>query len=100
MGKLDDGNKGASAPFHAGESALQTRAGVEERIARIGRTVIRDHLIDQHREFFTLLPTLLIGALDGQGQPWASMLAGAPGLPRRPMHSACASPHYRVPMTL
>lgn len=68
-----------ASPFHAGESALQARAGVQERVDRLGRVMIRDHLIEQHREFFALLPTLLIGALDADGQPWASMLAGPPG---------------------
>ncbi len=79
MGEFDNDHKGGASPFHAGESALQARAGVQERIERLGRVMIRDQLVDQHREFFALLPTLLVGALDAQGQPWASMLAGPPG---------------------
>lgn len=67
------------SPFHAGEVALQQRAGVRERIDRVGRQVIRDYMPDQHREFFAALPSLLVAALDDQGHPWATMLAGSPG---------------------
>jgi len=84
MDEFDEESKGEVSPFHAGESALQARAGVEQRIARIGRAVIRDHLVEQHREFFALLPTLLIGALDTDGQAWASMLVGRPGFVSAP----------------
>jgi predicted pyridoxine 5'-phosphate oxidase superfamily flavin-nucleotide-binding protein len=72
------------AAFHPGEVALQRLAGVDQRLEAIGRTVIRDHMPDQHRELFEKLPTLLLGAIDAQGQPWATMLAGAPGFIRTP----------------
>lgn len=71
-------------PFHAGEHALQARAGLRARMADIGARVIRDHMPDQHRGFFALLPFLLVGSVDGQGQPWASVLHGAPGFVRSP----------------
>lgn len=70
--------------FHAGEIALQQRAGVRERLAEIEGRVIRDHMPDQHRELFEKLPTLLVGSLDATGQPWASMLAGPPGFLHTP----------------
>ncbi|GAB2482368.1 pyridoxamine 5'-phosphate oxidase family protein [Comamonas humi] len=70
--------------FHAGEQALQARVGVRERMAANGPLLLRDHMPDQHRELFEKLPTLLLGALDGQGQPWATMLAGAPGFVQTP----------------
>jgi uncharacterized protein len=70
--------------FHAGEIALQQRAGVRERLAEIEGRVIRDHMPDQHRELFEQLPTLLVGSLDATGQPWASMLAGPPGFLHTP----------------
>lgn len=73
-----------AAPFHAGEIALQHRAGVHERMAAVGRQVIRDHMPDQHRELFEKLPTLLLATLDDAGQPWPTMLAGAPGFVRTP----------------
>jgi predicted pyridoxine 5'-phosphate oxidase superfamily flavin-nucleotide-binding protein len=67
------------APFHAGERELQDRAGVKERMDSVGRIVIRDHMLDQHREFFGQLQTLLLGIQDALGQPWASILHGPVG---------------------
>ncbi|MBC7481761.1 MAG: flavin-nucleotide-binding protein, partial [Rhizobacter sp.] len=40
------------SPFHAGEVAMQRAAGSDLRMREIGPRVIRDHLPDQHREFF------------------------------------------------
>jgi len=67
------------AVFHAGERALQARAGVADQLDALGPRVLRSFMPDQHREFFGLLPWVLVGSLDRQGQPWASALAGAPG---------------------
>ncbi len=71
-------------PFHAGELAAQERAGQLERMAAIGRRVIRGEMPDQHRTFFAQLPFLLVGATDAAGRPWATMLAGAPGFAQSP----------------
>ncbi len=57
------------SPFHAGEIQLHERVGVREAMARIGPRVIRDHMPDQHRDFFAQLPLLLVGSLDDQGAP-------------------------------
>lgn len=65
--------------FHAGEVAMQRAAGVHERMRELGPRVIRDHMPDQHREFFEQLPMLLVGSVDAQQRPWASMLTGLPG---------------------
>jgi predicted pyridoxine 5'-phosphate oxidase superfamily flavin-nucleotide-binding protein len=65
--------------FHAGEIAMQERAGVREHLAGIGDRVIRDHMPEQHRELFRKLPTLIVGSVDAQRRPWASILAGKPG---------------------
>jgi predicted pyridoxine 5'-phosphate oxidase superfamily flavin-nucleotide-binding protein len=65
--------------FHAGEIVMQQRAGVREHMAGIGDRVIRDHMPDQHRELFRKLPTLVVGSVDAQRRPWASMLVGRPG---------------------
>jgi len=65
-------------PFHAGELAMQERVGMRERIAGAA-SFIRTSMPDQHREFFAALPFFFIGARDNSGQPWASMLAAAPG---------------------
>lgn len=46
---------------------------------RIGSKVIRRFMPDQHREFFQQLPFLVVGSVDLQGWPWASLLPGRPG---------------------
>ncbi len=73
-----------TSPFHAGEQALQERLGVREKMERFGRKVIRDHLIEQHQDFYAKLPFLLVGSRDETGQPWASILAGRPGFAQSP----------------
>ena len=73
-----------TAVFHEGERAVQARVGVREKIEELGRRVIRDHMPDQHREFFALLPFVVIGALDDSRQPWATVLAGPSGFMRSP----------------
>lgn len=70
--------------FHEGERAVQQRAGVAERMAQVGPRVIRDFMPGQHRDFFAQLPFVLVGTADADGQPWASVLAGAPGFVRSP----------------
>lgn len=72
------------SPWHAGESLLQQHAGVAERMEELGRRVIRDYMPEQHREFFTQLPFLVAGAVDGQGDPWAGVLEGMPGFVSSP----------------
>src|SRR5262249_6161799 len=69
-----------SSPWHAGEMAVQARAGSFEHMQGVGRRVIRGVMPEQHRDFFPLLPFVALGALDARGQPWATLLAGdAPG---------------------
>ena len=80
-----------AAPFHAGERALQSLAGSREQMEVAGPRVIRDHMPDQHREFFAQLPFLVVGSLDAALQPWASVLAAPAGF----MHSPDAT-HLRV----
>jgi uncharacterized protein len=69
----------ARAPWHEGELRLQHRAGVAERMADVGRRVVRDHLIDQHRAFYPLLPFVVIGTVDAGGKAWATVRARRPG---------------------
>ena len=66
-------------PFHDGEIEVQTRLGVHERSAMMGRKVIRSNLPDQHREFYAHLSFLLVGSTDQNGRLWASALSGTPG---------------------
>jgi predicted pyridoxine 5'-phosphate oxidase superfamily flavin-nucleotide-binding protein len=73
-----------SAPWHPGEVALQSRMGVAERMAEIGKKVIRSELIEQHREFYPLLPMVVLGAVDPAGDVWATVRAGPPGFMTAP----------------
>lgn len=67
------------SPFHAGELAVQDRMGVREKSDVMGRRMIRPVLVDQHREFYGELPFLVLGSVDPEGRPWASIIAGQPG---------------------
>lgn len=69
----------APSPWHEGERALQARLGVRERMEKLGPRNIRRFMPDQHRTFFAQLPFLLVGSVDRNGAPWASLLAGPPG---------------------
>ena len=76
--------RGKPAPlYHAGEQAVQQRAGVREKADRLSRG-IRDYMPDQHREFFHELPFLLVGSADDEGRVWASVLTGRPGFLHSP----------------
>jgi predicted pyridoxine 5'-phosphate oxidase superfamily flavin-nucleotide-binding protein len=74
--------------FHAGERAMQERAGVRERMAQVGGQVIRTFMPEQHRSFFRQLPFVVVGSLDAVRQPWASLLAGTPGFVESPSPTA------------
>lgn len=71
-------------PWHAGEVALQNHMGVAARMAEIGKKVIRTELIDQHREFYPLLPMVVLGSVDADGNVWATVRAGRPGFMTAP----------------
>ena len=73
-----------SSPWHDGEREAQRRAGTAERMERYGGRVIRAFMPDQHRQFFAQLPFVIVGSVDRQGLPWASLLAGPPGFVQSP----------------
>ena len=73
-----------ASPWHAGERQLQQRAGVAERMEAFGRKVIRDHMPEQHRDFYRQLPFVLFASVDAEGRPWAGILEGAPGFAHSP----------------
>ncbi|WP_175917532.1 pyridoxamine 5'-phosphate oxidase family protein [Burkholderia pyrrocinia] len=73
-----------AAPFHAGELAVQQRAGVTDAAGAAGRRGIRRFMPDQHRTFFAQLPFFVLGGVDAHGQPWATLRAGAPGFVTSP----------------
>ncbi|WP_017300575.1 pyridoxamine 5'-phosphate oxidase family protein [Nodosilinea nodulosa] len=67
------------SPFHAGERAIQGKLGGVERMDTLGRRMIRDFLPEQHQQFYAQLSYLMVGSVDGEGNPWASILVGEPG---------------------
>lgn len=66
-------------PFHEGELLIQERYGVVERIGGFAKRAVRDHLTEQHRDFFGMLPFVVLGSVDPDGRPWASIVAGDTG---------------------
>lgn len=82
---MDDGTAIITdSGWHPGEIEMQRHAGVVERMALRARQVIRDHLIEQHRTFFPLLPFVVAGTVDPNGDAWATVLAGRPGFLKAP----------------
>ncbi|CAM2064904.1 Pyridoxamine 5'-phosphate oxidase family protein [Sulfidibacter corallicola] len=73
-----------STPFHEGERAIQERYGIHEQLAKRGRRMIRPYMPDQHRDFYSKLPFLIVGSTDQAGNPWASIVAGPPGFAQTP----------------
>ena len=67
------------APFHPGEISVQTQAGVRDKAEVGGRRGIRRYMPDQHRQFFSQLPFIVLGGVDVGGQPWATLRMGEPG---------------------
>jgi predicted pyridoxine 5'-phosphate oxidase superfamily flavin-nucleotide-binding protein len=67
------------SPWHSGELAIQRSVGVAERMDHVGHSHLRNFLIDQHREFFPLLPFIALGTVDPTGDAWATLRAGRPG---------------------
>ena len=72
-----------ASPWHSGERSLHERMGIATHMETIGRRVIRDHMPDQHRQFYAQLPFIVAGAVDAHGHVWATLIEGAPGF----MHS-------------
>lgn len=64
--------------YHDGEIAVQERAGVRKIADRLSQ-MIRPIMPDQHREFFEMLPFVVVGLTDERGRPWSTMCVGAPG---------------------
>ncbi len=73
-----ESNERPASPFHQGEHMAQARQGVRD-IEGWARKVVRDHLPEQHREFHTALPFLVIAARDETGRPWVTLLDGPDG---------------------
>jgi ferredoxin-NADP reductase/predicted pyridoxine 5'-phosphate oxidase superfamily flavin-nucleotide-binding protein len=70
--------------WHPGEKAIQATVGMVERMEVTGKRVVRDHMLDQHREFYAQLPFLVVGSVDPEGDAWATFLEGHPGFMASP----------------
>lgn len=68
-----------NGPFHPGELRAQQLAGKGS-----SGGAIRDYMPDQHRDFFALLPFLLVATVQDDGWPQATVLTGAPGFVHSP----------------
>jgi hypothetical protein len=66
--------------FNPDELAAQGLAGGGPRSSG----GIRDAMPEQHRQFFTQLPCLFVGAIDAAGWPIATILTSAPGFIQSP----------------
>lgn len=73
-----------AAAFHRDEVALQTRVGVAEKMAWVGRMAMHPYLPDQHRRFYPLLGQLFVGAADADNRLWATAVYGQPGFVSAP----------------
>ncbi|RVT93049.1 pyridoxamine 5'-phosphate oxidase family protein [Sphingomonas crocodyli] len=72
------------AIWHEGERALQEKVGVADRMAEIGKRVVRDFMPDQHRDFYAQLPFIVLGSVDAAGDAWATFVEGRPGFMSSP----------------
>ncbi|MES2116055.1 MAG: pyridoxamine 5'-phosphate oxidase family protein, partial [Pseudomonadota bacterium] len=68
-----------NGPFHPGELHAQQLAGKGS-----SGGAIRDYMPDQHREFFAMLPFVLVATVAADGWPRARVLSGAPGFVHSP----------------
>lgn len=67
------------AVFHSGELAAQAQVGMADKMQRIGQQYIRPFFLNQHLEFFSQLPFIVVAACDEEGIPWVTILTGKTG---------------------
>ncbi|WP_405440570.1 pyridoxamine 5'-phosphate oxidase family protein [Streptomyces avidinii] len=70
-----------SGAYHWGALAVQERVGVRDLAEHVGRS-IGAGIGDVAAAFLGLQPHLVVGAADGAGRVWASLLTGPPGFVR------------------
>jgi len=76
------------SPFHQGEKAIQQKLGVDKKMDAFARRVVRDHMPEQHQEFYQQLPFIFAGHIDNDGWPWASFLYGEKGFIHSPENTS------------
>jgi ferredoxin-NADP reductase/predicted pyridoxine 5'-phosphate oxidase superfamily flavin-nucleotide-binding protein len=68
------------SPWNEGELLLQRSVGAAVQMVKAGKLQMsRNWLPDQHREFYEHLPFVVLGSVDIEGNPWATLRAGQPG---------------------
>lgn len=72
------------SPFHYGEQTLQSRVGKRDKMEVFGRKAIRSFMPEPHRAFYSKLPFIMVGSVDNEGWPWASIIPGKPGFIQSP----------------
>ena len=77
------------SPFHEGEIAVQTQAGVEEKAKMIGH-VILDRIRDDAIPFIAQQSMAVLGSCDDKGNLWSSIIFGEPGfIVAEDVHTVC-----------
>ncbi|WP_045858220.1 pyridoxamine 5'-phosphate oxidase family protein [Teredinibacter purpureus] len=74
----------SNSPFHAGETAIQSRLGVKAKMEAIGKKVIRTVMPEQHRSFYENLPMMFLGSDDSAHNIWATAVYGESGFIQSP----------------
>ncbi len=75
----------SDSPYHAGEIAVQRRAGVRRSAAHLAG-LIRPELPRHADAFLADQRFAIVGAADAAGRVWATMVAGEAGVLRAPDH--------------
>lgn len=82
---MDEALQVKNSPWHEGELTLQRSVGAVDMMASVGqRQLARTWMPDQHREFYAQLPFVVLGAVDRQGDVWATLRTGQPGFMNSP----------------
>ena len=82
---MDKVSTSQPSPWHEGELTLQRAVGAVDMMVGVGqRQLARSWMPDQHREFYAQLPFVVLGAVDRQGDAWATIRTGQPGFMNSP----------------
>ncbi len=71
-------------PFHEGELAIQEKLGVRELVHSYAPKFVRSFLPEQHRDLLETLPFIVVGSVNSNQQPSASILFGSQGFIQSP----------------
>jgi len=75
--------EGAALKFHAGEIAVQTKAGVRRQAERLAAG-IRGSISAERHEFIAAQRMAVMGTFDRRGFVWASAVTGKEGFLQAP----------------